>query len=224
MADFVKSLTPEGTDMKLFSFRIASSPAFYIEPYQKIQIPIQQRLGPRRRTASNTMILSTQANRMPLLRPGIMLSSSIRTVVKNGKSEEVFKTTTSGILVTDRNGHLFITVAMHGFEEDGVIYHPNPHKGSVIGQKIETFPGTDISIARLNPGLRYINETFGTQAAPDGVLLNGISSAYTMHLQVYNNLTMNNPFSGSCEGGYDSPKRKDTWGKKKKGKKSWHKN
>lgn len=125
---------------------------------------------------------------------------SIRTVIKNEKSEEVFKTTTSGILLTYRNGNLFITVATHGFEEDGMIYHPNLYKGSVIGQIIKTLSGTDISITRLNPDLRYINEIFGIYAEPDEVRLNGISPTYPLHLQVYNALKMKNPFPGSCEG------------------------
>ncbi|KAL9102553.1 MAG: hypothetical protein Q9163_002303 [Psora crenata] len=135
-----------------------------------------------------------------LLRPGVMLSSSLCTIVRNGESEETYKSTTSGILVTNREGQSFITVATQGFEEDGLVYHPNPKNGTLIGQIIESLPGTDISIARLNPGLRYVNETFGTHAEPDGIRINGISPCYPPHLRGYDALTMNNPFSGSREG------------------------
>ncbi|KAA6408946.1 MAG: hypothetical protein FRX48_07290 [Lasallia pustulata] len=129
-----------------------------------------------------------------------MLSSSVCTIIRNGESEIFFKTTTSGILVTNQKGKLFITIATYGFEDDGLVYHLNPHKGTVIGRVIENLLGTDISIARLNSGLQYVNKTFGTYAEPDGIQMNRISPAYPPHLQVYNALSMNNPFSGSCKG------------------------
>ncbi|KAH0551323.1 hypothetical protein GP486_007432 [Trichoglossum hirsutum] len=135
-----------------------------------------------------------------LLRPGIMVSSSIRYETRDGKVEDTFKTTTSGILVVDRHGQPFITVATHGFEDDGLVYHPNPKKGSVIGKIVDRLLGTDISIVKLNPGLRYTNETFGTEDNPDGIKMSDISPCYPPHLRAYDAITMNNPFSGSCEG------------------------
>jgi hypothetical protein len=135
-----------------------------------------------------------------LLRPGIMVSSSIRLVETDGKTEETFKITTSGILVVDRHGQLFITVATHGFEDDGLVYHPTPVKGSVIGRIVDRLPGTDISIVKLNSGLRYVNETFGTTDNPGGIRASGISPCYPPHLRAYDLITMDNPFSGSCHG------------------------
>lgn len=189
---------PDGTEIKPLPSRIASSPAFY---RTMSEAPDPDPAAPRSKPPQGVEYDDTTYTTAPnALRPGIMLSSSVRTILRNGVSEEIFKTTTSGILVTNRKGQMFITVATHGFEEDGLVYHPTPHKGTVIGRIIESLPGTDISVAILNPGLRYVNETFGTDAEPDGIRINGISPAYPPHLRTYDALTMNNPFSGSCEG------------------------
>jgi hypothetical protein len=135
-----------------------------------------------------------------LLRPGIMVSSSIRLVTRDGKIEETFKTTTSGILVVDRYGEPFITVVTHGFEDDGLVCYLNSTKGLVIGKIVNRLPGADISIVKFNPGLRYVNETFGTKDNLDGIKMSGISPCYPPHLRAYDAITMDNPFSGSCEG------------------------
>lgn len=135
-----------------------------------------------------------------LLRPGIMVSSSAWTAMENGKLVDFYKKTTSGILVTNENGESFITVATHGFEIDGLVYHPNPISGSVIGRIIEKLPGTDISIARLEKGLRYTNHTFGTETSPEGIKASGISPSYPPHLRRYDTINMNNPYSGYAEG------------------------
>ena len=192
---------PDGTDIQLLPSRIASSPAFY-RTVSEAPDPDSDSRALRSQPPQAVEFDGTIYTNTPnaLLRPGIMLSSSVRTIVTNGKSEESFKTTTSGILVTNREGQIFITVATHGFEDDGLIYHPNPHKGTVIGRIIDSLPRTHISIARLNPGLRYVDETFASYAETDGIRMSGISAAYPPHLRVYEALTRNNPFSGNCEG------------------------
>lgn len=195
---FWQLTVPDGTDMKLLPSSIASSPAFYrtISEASDPDLAALRSKPPQDVEYDNTRYtISPNA-----LRPGIMLSSSIHFITRNGKSEETFKTTTSGILVTNRKGEIFITVATNGFEDDGLVYHPNPHKGTVIGHIVESLPGTDISVARLNPGLRYVNETFGTYAEPDGIRMKEISPGYPPQLRVYDALTMNNAYSGSCGG------------------------
>lgn len=196
---FWQVTVPDGTEFDLLPYRVAGSPAWYRVISEAPQPdPAALRSKPPQGTEYDDTKYTTASN--ALLRPGIMLSSSVRTIITDGKSEAIFKTTTSGILVANQKGQLFITVATHGFEDDGLVYHPNPHKGTVIGQIIESLPGTDISIAKLNPGLRYVNETFGTTAEPEGIRMNGISPAFPPHLRAYDFLTMNNPFSGNCEG------------------------
>ena len=150
-----------------------------------------------------------------LLRPGIMLGSSIVTVTEDGKTEELFKTTTSGILVANRRGDLFITVATNGFENDGLVYHPNPRSGILIGKISHSLPGTDISFAKLNPGLRYINENFGSTNNPLGARANGITPGQPPRLRQFDPCSMNNPFSGRCDGqvralGIEIPEGGDT--------------
>jgi hypothetical protein len=133
-----------------------------------------------------------------LLRPGIMLASS--TVRGVGDNELCYKQTSSGILVKDQQGSLFITVASHGFEDDCLVYHPNPHTGVIIGKIVKGIPGTDISLVKLNPGLRYVNETFGTSDRPCGIQADGISPGHPPYLRSFDTISMNNPFSGDCEG------------------------
>ena len=135
-----------------------------------------------------------------VLRPGIMLSSSVKAISTNGQMEESWKTTTSGILVANDTGELFVTVASHGFEDDGLVYHPNPKDGKVIGKIVASLPYTDISMMKLNTGLRYINETFGNDLEPDGTIINGLAADYRPHMRMYDEVTMNNPFSGYCTG------------------------
>ena len=100
-----------------------------------------------------------------------MFSSSLFT--DNG--EEFYKSTTSGLLVTDSDGTAFVTVAAHGFESDNLVYHPDPLSGIVIGTVVKTIPEIDVSLVRLNGGLRYTNETFGSNENPDGIRIEGFS-------------------------------------------------
>lgn len=79
-------------------------------------------------------------------------------------------------------------------------YHPNPRKGTAIGRAVTHIPNSDIYIAILNPGWRYINETFGNGSEFSGIRIPGICPDYPPHLRVYESLSMNNPFSGNCEG------------------------
>lgn len=111
-----------------------------------------------------------------------MVTSSTWTALENGERHDVYKQTTSGILVVDEQGEPLITVATHGFETDGLIYYPNPISESIIG-KI---------------GLGYTNQTFGTDVNPEGVEIAGISPGYPPHLRRYDILDMNNPYHGVC--------------------------
>lgn len=196
---FWQVTVPDHTDIKLLPSRIASSPAFYRTVSEAVDPdPAALRHKSPEGIQYDDTVYATAPN--ALLRPGIMLSSSLRTIIKDGQHEETFKTTTSGILVANEKGEIFITVATRGSEQDGLIYHPKPTNGQVIGMVIKDLPGTDISVARLNAGLRYINETFGTAAEPEGITMSGISPGDPPDLRVYDDLTMNNPFSGGCEG------------------------
>jgi len=190
---------PDDIDLKRLPYLAASCPVFYHKDFENPHpVPAALRSKPPQGVEYDDTMYATSGT--ALLRPGIMLSSSPRTTTRDGKTEETWKSTTSGILVADVNGELFVTIATHGFEDDGLVYHPNPHNGKVIGRIMQSLPDTDISLLRLHPGLRYVNETFGTISDPQGMLLTGLSPCAPPHLQIYDSITMNNPFTGNCEG------------------------
>lgn len=64
-----------------------------------------------------------------LLRPGVMVSSSVTPSTVDGKEINNVKSTTSGLMVVNQDGENFITMAAHGFEEDALVRHPTPHQG-----------------------------------------------------------------------------------------------
>jgi hypothetical protein len=197
-AGFWMITMPDNTDLNVLPVTIAHQICFYkFQSEDPDPDPSALRLKVPQSSEYDDTLYTTTSN--ALLRPGIMVSSSIR-LAKDGKTGETYKTTTSGILVVDRYGQLFITVATHGFEDDGLVYHPNPVKGSVIGKIVDRLPGTDISIVKLNSGLRYVNETFRTKNNPDGIKTSSLSPGFPPHLRIYDPITMENPFSGSCAG------------------------
>lgn len=59
---------------------------------------------------------------------------------------------------------------------------------------------TDIAIVKLNKGLRYTNHTFGTAENPGGIGMVGISSNYPPRRLIGDIISMDNPYSGFCEG------------------------
>ena len=118
-----------------------------------------------------------------VLRPGMMLSSSALVTSNDGQIEDSWKTSISGILVTDHAGEMFVTVASHGFEDDGLVYHPNPERGNVIGRIVASLPHTGIFLAKLNSGLRYVNESFGNVIEPDGTTINGFTADFQPYIQ-----------------------------------------
>ncbi|KAL8973512.1 MAG: hypothetical protein Q9197_002247 [Variospora fuerteventurae] len=205
---FWQITTIDAVDVKQLPWRIANSAAFYLTvaeaPDGDDPAALRRREVPVGKDLDDTNYATTPD---ALLRPGIMLSSSKYTIFDDPQNEqiqeEVFDSTTSGILVVNTKGEPFITVATHGFkQDDGLVYHPNPATGEVIGRIVEHIPHTDISIVRLNAGLRYVNETFGTSSTdPEGTRWrSGIAPPYPPHLRTYDFLELNSPYTGKCEG------------------------
>ncbi|KAI4288075.1 MAG: hypothetical protein L6R35_002666 [Caloplaca aegaea] len=206
---FWQITTIEAVDVKKLPWRIANSAAFYLtvaEAPDRDDDPAALR---RKVPVGNEDFdddTNYAATPDALLRPGIMVSSSIYTIFdpQNEQIQEVFDSTTSGILVVNTKGELFITVATHGFKQDGLVYHPNPATGEVIGRIVEHIPHTDMSIVRLNAGLRYVNETFGitssTTDPEEGTRVSGMAPPYPPHLRTYDFLEMNSPYTGKSEG------------------------
>jgi len=87
-----------------------------------------------------------------------------------------------------------------GVLTDGLVYHPDMKRGVVIGRIVRSLSDTDISLMKLNPGINYINETFGSQDSPHGIPLGNLLSAKYPDIRIYGTVEMDNPFSGRCEG------------------------
>ena len=172
-------------NLKSLPFLIAKCPAFYRES-SDVETPDASAM--RNKVPDGTIIDdSTYLTATSVLRPGILLGSS------NIQGE--WLSTTSGILVADSNNEIYITIASHGFRPDCLVYHPSPTSGTIIARIDRHIPGLDVSLAKLNQGLTYVNETFDDSNGP-GVMLSGIATSP----KGYEPLTMNNPYTGSCEG------------------------
>ena len=121
------------------------------------------------------------------LRPGVMFSSSFC----DNSTQHL--STTSGLLVKDAEGQHYVTCALHGFLEDGIVFHPDPIKGRQIGKVVQRFPNVDVGLVRLEPGIRYTNEFFESRSGASGV------TPRRFTLSKYGDcLEMDNPYSGSC--------------------------
>lgn len=190
---------PKDMDMKKVPSFIAHHRAFY-KLASEVTWPNPSALSAK--IPSGIQYDDTQYFTSPssILRPGIMLSSSVRCVDQDGVTVELYKTTTSGILVVDSHGEIFVTVATHGFEADGLVYHPDPKRGVVIGRIVRSLANTDISLMKLSPGVNYTNETFGSPDSPQGIPLGSLLSAEYPDIRIYDTVEMDNPFSGRCEG------------------------
>ena len=140
-----------------------------------------------------------------VLRPGIMVSSSVFTVqAENGQTMNSHKSASSGILVVNKHGEPFVTVASKCFTQDGAVYHPKPTTGTIIGKVVDTLGDTDLSLVRLNKELQYTNETFGALSRPATKII-GINSGMPPSLCIGDGLIMENPFSGFCEATFMGP-------------------
>ncbi|KAL9596074.1 MAG: hypothetical protein Q9219_006021 [cf. Caloplaca sp. 3 TL-2023] len=220
---FWRITTSDTVDWNCLPTRIGDAPCFYRTESElsDVDLAVLRRKPPKGMQFDDT---DYYINENALLRPGIMLSSSKFSVTENGETNEQFYTTSSGILVADRYGQIFITVAAHGFREDREVYHPNPITGRLIGTIVEELFGTDIAVARLNPGIRYTNDIFRSEEDPAGFLIKGIAPSYPPYLKIYDEVTMNNPFTGSSEGTLMALGARivDDPGKKKLIRHQWH--
>ncbi|PYI26357.1 hypothetical protein BP00DRAFT_440065 [Aspergillus indologenus CBS 114.80] len=127
-----------------------------------------------------------------VLRPGVMLSSDKHSV--NGMELR----TTSGVLVEDELGGRYLTVASHGFPNNGRAFHPTA-EGTDIGQLIMEVPYTDVALVKLNGDVQFVNETFETTSL--GVLPTRLEEFIPANeSQIGTHVFMNNPFTGHSEG------------------------
>jgi hypothetical protein len=130
-----------------------------------------------------------------IVQPGIMLSSG-----SGGGANELL--TTSGVLVKDKYGFTYLTLASHGFPLGREsIFHPNAN-GLLLGRVHDRLTDTDIALGRISSSQEIRNETFGARLSDDTSILpqkiNGIKDLFSV--RKFDEVTMNNPFSGYCVG------------------------
>jgi hypothetical protein len=176
----------DGTNLDTLLWRISNQAAFYKYRSQENNLDpsalrVQQHSGVLR---DNTNHLSHE---MGLLRPGVMISSSL----SEGSSES----TTSGISVIDGSGASFITVADHGFNDDGEVWRPDPN-GTLIGTVMHKFPDLVIALMQLEQTVKFDNTALGNADNPTGTIPGRIA---TKPLS-FDNIAMDNPFTGYCLG------------------------
>lgn len=128
----------------------------------------------------------------PALRPGILLESNARTG------------TISGVPVRDPQGNCYFTIAEYGFklEGDAEVHHSRYMEGDrLIGRfehvKRNTFPRSDIGLAKLEGGLTYSIVSFDGDEV-DGITLRGLAKSEDVPIGAQ--LFIDNPYNGRCAG------------------------
>lgn len=189
---------PDGTLVQKLPMVVARTPCGYVFESQ-IQRPVETayRLKEPSLAAYGD---STYAN----LRPGIMLSSSRfgGTASVPARGELL---TTSGVLVKDRRGNEYITVAGHGFPlGEERVYHPSSN-GIAIADIEYRLGYSDIALARLRPSFSYQNGGFGNTTTSKSSALNQIRNPFELRYPEF--LYMDNPFTGYAEGLWTATER-----------------
>lgn len=128
-----------------------------------------------------------------------MVSSSATPSIVDGKEVNNFNSTASGLMVANRDGENFITMAAHAFEDDGLVWNPAPHQGKFIGNNVKSIPDTDIAVVQPDKGLRYTNHTLWDRRKSWWQSNDGLSPNYPPHTLISDIISMDNPYSGFCE-------------------------
>jgi len=124
-----------------------------------------------------------------LSRPGVMIGTEAPTTHR--PPDKCF--TTSGVLVKDRAGNFFITVASH----DVGHYITHPRNGNrIVGTLIATIRGPEIGLVRLHNVL-YTNTTF---ESPEGIVPKFTRLGSSSDRLTFEPVCLNSPFTGHLEG------------------------
>ncbi|KAJ5609271.1 hypothetical protein N7528_009838 [Penicillium herquei] len=129
------------------------------------------------------------------MRPGVMISSGKHPI----EGHEML--TSSGVLVKDRIGNEYMTVAAHGFPGypfDGNVYHPH-FPGTVVGEVIMEISHTDVALVKLTEGIEFINEPFENTLVPIPPFKLA-EFARAVETRIGDNVFLDSPFSGFVEG------------------------
>jgi hypothetical protein len=125
-----------------------------------------------------------------MLRPGVLLVSS------TGSG------TTSGIPLKGPDGKRWFMVAHHGFKVDDKVHHPRVNGSNTIVGRVQndhryTCFGSDIGLAKLEPGLTYSSVSFYREQV-DGCNLGKLVNSED--LSIGELLFLDSAYNGRCEG------------------------
>src|SRR5438034_10400189 len=88
--------------------------------------------------------------------------------------------TTSGVLVRNGEGEVYMTVASKGFpSDDATVCHAKPDD-LAIGEVVHRLGHTDIALAKLEDSISFENYTFQNSTQQNGVHLIGIRNPHDM--------------------------------------------
>jgi hypothetical protein len=176
---FFRLTVANSTDLETLPYRIANQAAFYkfcTEERDPSALRIQQPSG----VLENN--INSLADETKCLFPGVMVSSSL--------SDGSYRSTTMGVLVVDASGATFITVASHAFNPNGEIWYPDP-SGTLIGRMVRNYPESGIALVQLQDNIDFDNKIDSA-----GITLSCVAE----RSQLFDNIRMDNAFSGSCVG------------------------
>jgi hypothetical protein len=186
---FVIVLLDESVDLTKIPRWIAKCPCYYLYESEMGRPAFGKFAAKRNRDPSIDVVDNSEYD---LLRPGIMLSSG-----RDAETQTEFLTS-SGVLVKDRIGLEYMTVASHGFPHGDKVFHPSA-TGTEVGQVIMEITHTDVALVRLHSQFSFENETFESTVDGAGpVRLSGFKPSLDM--KIGQTIYMNNPFSGYSEG------------------------
>lgn len=110
--------------------------------------------------------------------------------------------TTSGIIVEDNYDCKYLTLATHGFPLGREsVYQPNRNSARP-GSVHDRITDSDIALLRISSSQSFRNETFAAKFLDGTNILPQTIKAIIdpLDLHSYDEVTMNNPFSGFCIG------------------------
>ncbi|KIY01857.1 uncharacterized protein Z520_01995 [Fonsecaea multimorphosa CBS 102226] len=134
-------------------------------------------------------------NQYDTLQPGLRVASSYLL-----DKPDAFLATTTGVLLKDRVGNEFMTVAAHGFpSECGTrVFHAFPSTGRDVGELVMEVSHTDIALVKLRDTETFSNVMFHDELIEQPTQLNKFISAkkYRRSDSVY----LRSPNTGFIEG------------------------
>ncbi|OIW30892.1 hypothetical protein CONLIGDRAFT_700504 [Coniochaeta ligniaria NRRL 30616] len=149
--------------------------------------------SPRARRPTDHAPGQPDESNYPTLQPGLRVASS------HIPGDQQYTSTTTGVLVKDRDGKRFMTAAAQGFPAacGSNVYHPDP-RSRVIGKLATRLDQTDIALVELKEQESFLNVTFKNADTPAPVQLGRLLPRN--NLRRFDSMWIDSPDTGSIEG------------------------